>query len=58
MTWLAIGRAAEDGAVHLENYRSAQAATRAGRDRVGNGTWRSFRVAKVTAAYYRGAVRQ
>ncbi len=57
MTWLAIGRAAEDGTIRIEHFCSAQAATRAGRNRVESGIWRSFRVAKVTATYYRGAVR-
>lgn len=57
MKWLAIGRHADDGRWCIEEYGTARAATQAGRDHVEAAVWSRFRVAKVTAAYYRGAVR-
>jgi hypothetical protein len=55
--WLAIGSLPEGGH-KLYHTNTAVGATREGRYRVARGEWAAFRVAKVTAAYYRGAVRQ
>lgn len=55
--WLALGRRESDGVIDEVKFDSAQAATKFGRDQIAVSLWRSFRVAKVTASYVRGAVR-
>ncbi len=56
-TWLCVGVHAESGEVIVVSHKTPRAATINGRDLVNAGVWRSFRVARVTAAYTRGAVR-
>jgi hypothetical protein len=57
LKWVVIGRTAEDGTPRVETHETARKATQAGREHIDNGTWRGFRVARVTASYTRGAVR-
>jgi hypothetical protein len=57
MTWVVIGRRT-DGTIVVGEHGSAGAATRVGRMNVESGGWLSFRVARLTATYHRGAVRQ
>lgn len=54
-TWVVIGHNGERWAV--SSCRSARSATTFGREMVETGTWKSFRVARVTSEYKHGAVR-
>lgn len=56
MTWLLVGWA-HDGGYRVASYRSAAAAAKDGRAKIADASWLSFRVARVTSEYVRGAVR-
>ncbi len=55
--WVAIGYRDADGSFSIISTESAGAAVKVGRNNVERLTWHSFRVARVTSHFVRGAVR-